>query len=285
MRALRTHFSTDSRRRMPPAAGFTLVELIIVITIVALLSLSGFGLYKWSRTRAGIALSTNNLHQLVMANLNYANDNGGCFCPAQEPQNLRRWHGSRKNSEEAFEPEGGFLSPYLGGDKRLETCPLLLKSLEGRKSFEDGAGGYGYNAAYLGGRPGDPYSPTSLAHLEVPARTVMFTTTGLSKEDGVQEYPFAEPPYAPAEDGSKAWDLQPSVHFRAGGKAIVGWCDGHVTLEAPSRFSETNYYGGDNKKDEIGWFGPEEDNGFWNPHSAAVLNGWQPAAKDEGTAK
>ena len=79
-----------------------------------------------------------------------------------------------------------------------------------------------------------------------------------------------------SEDGGRAWDLQPSVHFRAGGKAIVGWCDGHVSLEPPQSYGETNYYGGDNKKDKVGWFGPEEDNGFWNPHSAAVLNGWSP---------
>ena len=264
--------------------GFTMVELLLSVTIVALLSVSGFGLYRWSRTRAAISLSTQNLRQLVVANLNYADENAGYFCPAQEPRNLRRWHGSRKTTEDSFEPEGGFLTPYLGQDKRLETCPLLLKSLEGKQSFEDGAGGYGYNAAYVGGSPGDPYSPAALLRLEVPARTVMFATTGLSKEDGIQEYPFAEPPYAPAEDGGKAWDLQPSVHFRAAGKAIVGWCDGHITLEEPTLFNETNYYGGNNEKDRIGWFGPQEDNGFWNPHSPAALDGWTPPVTEEMTA-
>ena len=42
---------------------------------------------------------------------------------------------------------------------------------------------------------------------------------------------------------------------------------------------ETNFYGGNNEKAEIGWFGPEEENGFWNPRSPAALNGWtRPAA-------
>ena len=26
-----------------------------------------------------------------------------------------------------------------------------------------------------------------------------------------------------------------------------------------------NYYGGDNVKDRLGWFGPTEANGYWNP--------------------
>src|SRR5436190_2153088 len=82
-------------------------------------------------------------------------------------------------------------------------------------------------------------------------RTLMFATTALSKEDGLQEYPFAEPFYATAPDGSKLYDLQPSIHFRAGGKAIVAWCDAHITLEAPNDFKDTNFYGGNNAKHEI----------------------------------
>ncbi len=256
--------------------AFTLVEILLTVAIIAILATATLGLYKWSRTRAGITLSSNNLHQLVIANLNYATDHAGYFCPAQDERNLRRWHGSRRNIEEAFEPEGGFLTPYLGNDKRLETCPLLARVLDGKASFEDGSGGYGYNATYIGGRPGDIYAPAALLDIEVASRTVMFATTALSKTDGIQEYPFAEPPFAPTESGGRAWDLQPSVHFRADGKALVAWCDGRVTLEKPRAWSDTNFYGGNNEKDLVGWFGPEEENGFWNPRSPAVLNGWTP---------
>jgi len=264
--------------------GFTLIELMFAMAIVALLMTATLGLYRWSRTRAGITVSSNNLRQLVTANLGYAADHNGYFCPAQEPRNLKRWHGGRESTESPFEADKGFLTPYLGGDKRLETCPLLLEALDGEASFEDGAGGYGYNATYIGGRPGDAYSPIALLDLQVPGRTMMFATTGLSKEEGIQEYPFAEPPFAPSEDGGRAWDLQPSVHFRAGGKAIVAWCDGRISLEEPSFFKETNFYGGNNEKDQIGWFGPEEENGFWNPHSPAALEGWTEANGQSGGA-
>ena len=262
---------------MRPRA-FTLLELLLTVTIIAILATASAGLYRWSRTHACITLSSGNLHQLALANLNYAADHAGYFCPAQDERNLRRWHGSRTNIEEPFKPEGGFLTPYLGNDKRLETCPLLVRVLDGRASFEDGSGGYGYNATYIGGRPGDIYSPAALLDIESASRTIMFTTTGLSKADGIQEYPFAEPPFAPSEDGGRAWELQPSVHFRAAGKALVAWCDGHITHEKPRAWSDTNYYGGNNEKDGIGWFGPEEENGFWNPHSSAALKGWTPPA-------
>ncbi len=273
---MKAHF-----RRRTFSSGLTLVELMIVITIVALLSVGSVSLYRWGRIKAGTSLSTQNLHQLVLANLNYAADNGGYFCPAQEPRNLKRWHGSRSNIDEEFKPEGGFLTPYLGKDKRLETCPLLLKALGGEKSFEDGAGGYGYNGAYIGGRPGDTYSPVAVLDVEVPGRTIMFATTAFSKDQGLQEYPFAEPWFAPSESGGRSYDLQPSVHFRAGGKAIIAWCDGRITLEEPAAFKETNFYGGNNAKDKVGWFGPEEENGFWNPRSDAVLNGWNPPPAGE----
>ena len=255
---------------LPSRRAFTLLEILLAVAILAILATATAGMYRWSRSQACITLSSNNLHQLALANLTYAADHAGYFCPAQDERNLRRWHGSRATPDDSFAPEGGFLTPYFGNDRRLETCPLLLHVLNGDASFEDGSGGYGYNATYVGGRPGDAYAPMTLLDIEVPARTIMFTTTALSKSEGLQEYPFAEPMFAPAEDGSRAWDLQPSVHFRANGKALVAWCDGHVTHEAPGAWKETNFYGGNNGKDMIGWFGPEEENGFWNPRSPAA---------------
>jgi hypothetical protein len=46
-----------------------------------------------------------------------------------------------------------------------------------------------------------------------------------------------------------------------------------VTLERPSLFRPLNFYGGDNEKEGIGWFGPAEENGYWNPKSRAVREG------------
>lgn len=259
----------------PGPRAFTLIEVLVTVVIVALLVTAGASAWAWSRRRGEISVSTSNLHHLATANLAYAADHAGYFCPAQEPLNLRRWHGSRKQDSDEFEATGGFLTPYLGNDRRLETCPLMKRALEGKASFEDGAGGYGYNATYIGGTPADAYAPACLGDVPYPSRTVMFTTTGFAREEGTQEYPFSEPFYAPSPDGGIAYELQPSVHFRADGKALVAWCDGHVSQEEPNIFRDTNFYGGDNQKSSIGWFGPPEENGYWNPNSRAAREGWK----------
>lgn len=262
--------------------AFTLVEVMIVVTIIALLYIAGLSLYSYGVRKAGIKVSSDNLRQLTLANLGYAADHGGWFCPAQDERNLTRWHGGRESTDDPFEPGKGYLAPYFGNDKLIETCPLLKKVLAGKSSFEDGAGGYGYNAAFIGGQPGNPFQPAALLDVTAGGRTIMFATTALAKEDGLQEYPFAEPFYATGEDGSRLYDLQPSIHFRAGGKAIVAWCDGHITLEEPNDFKNTNFYGGQNAKHQIGWFGPEEENGWWNPRSSLVEKGIAaPAASSE----
>ena len=46
-----------------------------------------------------------------------------------------------------------------GAQRTLETCPLLLRVLDGAASFEEGSGGYGYNATYIGGMPGASFQP------------------------------------------------------------------------------------------------------------------------------
>ena len=255
------------------ARGFTVLELLLTVTVGALVTVAGTGLYRWSRQQADIAVSSRNLRQLAAANLNYAQDHNGRYCPAQDQSNLRRWHGGRKKTDEAFEAAGGFLTPYFGLDAQLEACPLFRKLVDAAVSFEEGAGGYGYNAAYIGGTPEDWGTPAGVMDVETPGRTVMFATTALSRAEGLQEYPFAEPFFWPLEDGGDGGELQPSVHFRAGGRAIVAWCDGQVTLEKPSVFRALNFYGGDNEKQGIGWFGPQEENGYWNPRSAAVRDG------------
>lgn len=246
-------------------AAFTLVELLVTIAIVALLAVGGVATYRTVVNAADKARSIQNLRQLVTANVAYEAENG-TLCPAQDRRNRKRWHGGRSTGSGAFDPTAGFLSPFLGDAQSLTVCPGFKRRLKGGSSFEINSGGYGYNAAYVGGTPGRPYTPTNLSAIPNPNRTVMFTTTALAKSDGVQEYPFCEP-YVSANGGTP---LQPSVHFRFSGKALVAWCDGHVTEEKPSRFSDTNFYGGDNAAAQVGWFGPEEENGYWNPFSPAA---------------
>jgi hypothetical protein len=209
---------------------------------------------------------------LAVANTTYLADHG-VYCPADDTSNNRRWHGARRSTSERFDPTKGFLAPYLGKSMRVNQCPLFRAMVEGGASFEDGSGGYGYNAAYIGGLPGAPFDrdtllrvPQRSANVHNPGRTVMFTTTAYSVSSGLQEYPYCEPPFWDRGNGRFVGRPSPSVHFRANGKALVAWCDGSVTAEVQnSSRGGTTPHGGNPNDWNLGWFGPEEENGWWNP--------------------
>jgi prepilin-type N-terminal cleavage/methylation domain-containing protein/prepilin-type processing-associated H-X9-DG protein len=251
--------------------GFTLVELLTAVAIVAILTVLASGSVMRSIRSGQSVQSCNNLRQLTLANVAYASDRG-TFAPASDRQNRRRWHGARTSSNGKFDARQGFLSPYLGRDARVVPCPVLTQMLKKQgKTFEEGSGGYGYNAVYLGGVRDSEVDATgayvALPFIRVthPATTVMFATSAYARATGIQEYPFAEPPFWDFGDGPSGSRPSPTVHFRFNGQAIVGWCDGHVSFVRPDpRPAGANPHGGDTTKDGLGWFGPDAENGFWN---------------------
>lgn len=242
--------------------GFTMVEVMVCVVIVGVLALVVFQQTRGARMRANQAISTINLRSLVVANWGYVADHG-TYCPANERTNRVRWHGARTSGRERFDPAKGFLSPYFGESDRVGVCPQFREVLGGGDSFENGSGGYGYNAAYIGGTPGAPYAPNRPANVRNPAGTLMFATTALAKSGGLQEYPFAEPRRFVNPDGSLGGAMQPSVHFRFRGKALIAWCDGRVSAEVMEGSSGENYYGGSNEAEGIGFCGPRAGNGWW----------------------
>jgi len=246
-------------------SGFTLIELLVVMAVIAIMGALLMPTVTSTMDSAKAAKSTSNIQQLVIANLAYAAENDGYFCPAQSANNRIRWHGARSSSTGPFDPTKGYLSPYLGNEGRVKMCPLFSEMLGGSSSFEEGTGGYGYNATYIGGTPSNWGSPSCISRVPHPSKTVMFTTTAFAKSKGVQEYPYSEPYEWVDPNNNLSGALQPSVHFRFRGKALVAWCDGRVSQELPSKLGGTEYYGGDSVREKIGWFGPSEQNGYWNP--------------------
>ena len=253
------------------ARAFTLIELLVVIVIVAILAALLMPAFRAVKLHGYAIRSSQNLRQLVTANTAYAAEQG-FYAPADEKTNKRRWHGARTSVGSPFDPTRGFLADYLAKSRDVFRCPLLTQILAGQKSFEDGTGGYGYNSAYIGGRPGGAWNadgtrvsarPAQVPH---PAATVMFGTSAFATAGGVQEYASVEPPFWDFGSGPTSERPSPSLHFRFQGKAIVAWCDGHISMEEKSaRAAGTNPYGGDADAQSLGWFGPDEANGFWNP--------------------
>lgn len=214
--------------------------------------------------RIGSAHSAANLRALALANLRYAADHGGSFCPAQDRAGLRRWHGGRDTVDANYNPAKGLLYPYLLDGGASLHCPQFDNYPASPDGFEAGAGDYGYNEMYIGGTPADRFTPEKTAHVTNPAHTIMFTDTALPRAAGLQEYPFCEPYFAVNADGSLGSEMTPSVHFRHAGLAQVAWCDGSVSAEPPARLGGINLYGGDAQKYLVGWLGPSQNNGWWN---------------------
>jgi prepilin-type N-terminal cleavage/methylation domain-containing protein len=242
--------------------GWTLVELLVAIAIVAALAAIATMVVPDAKIRAQQVQSTANLRSLCIANLAYAVDHG-TYCPASDRRNLVRWHGARASIRDRFDPTKGYLSDYLGKSRQVIACPRFINMVE-KGSWESGSGGYGYNATYIGGTPASRFRPARPSEIHRPGATIMFATTALAKSTGLQEYPFAEPFRWVDPNWKLQGPLQPSVHFRFHGRALIGWCDGHITAEFPSEFPATNFYGGDNKASQIGFPGPREDNGWFS---------------------
>lgn len=261
---MRLHFHRD------PPSGFTLIELLAVMAIIGLLTAILIPVAGGVRTSAQMAQSVSNLRQLAVANHTYALDHG-YYCPADDRWNNKRWHGARTSASAPFDPTKGFLSDYLGASRSVTTCPLFRQMVTGDRSFEEGTGGYGYNSAYIGGFPAQQWNSDGSRRSARPAqihqtKTVMFTTTAYAIGDSIQEYAFSEPPFWDFGSGPTGSRPSPTVHFRFRDQALVAWYDGHVSAESREpREAGSNPHGGDAGKQKLGWFGPDQENGYWNP--------------------
>ena len=244
--------------------AFTIIEVLSVISIIALLvAMLLPGLAK-ARAQAGATVCRSNIRQIALANGLYAQESGGVYV-AGAPwfrRNLHRWHGVRDNVSEVFDGSRGPLVPYLGLDAQIRRCPTFHPEKPG---FETGNGGYGYNNAYVGVQtallPGGAARVTSdLAgvygdQVRRPGEAVMFTDAAFAAE-ALIEYSFAEPRFHP-EFASRA---DPSVHFRHEGTANVAWCDGHVSAHRRTFTWSSGLYPADPDRLRLGWFGKCDDN-------------------------
>ena len=256
--------------------AFTLIELLIVISIVALLTAILLPALVTARSRTRELVCKSNLRQLLVASIGYATENDEFYVPAArdmwDNSGLHRWHGHRDTRNDPFDPLRGPLVGYLA-DGRVKECPAktdFLKGQDWKTNFEQGCGGYGYNMTYIGSRRWqngvrtiedwkESYALTTrMAEVASPGRTLMFADTAIANDKRyLIEYSFAEPPFS-VRNGLPVTEfyMSPSIHFRHRSKANIGWVDGHIDPRSMEVFDRENAYGVKSADMKLGWFEP-----------------------------
>jgi prepilin-type processing-associated H-X9-DG protein len=270
------------------SSGFSLVEVMVVVSTVSVVMAVAMPAMNTARSRARAIVCRSNLRQLVLANIEYANDHEGVCVPAADDlwasigtewgQNgYHRWHGERTGPDQPFDPKKGPLFNYLGTGK-IKECPTkveFIKNQPGEINFENGCGGYGYNMMYIGSKLCRPSMPTiqkyaetaRLTEIKRPEATLMFADTAFYQDNQyLIEYSFAEPPFfvvngKPDADGDYGYP-SPSIHFRHYGSANVGWADGHVEAKPMAKPVLRDGYTAEMAKMNIGWFDPVDNTLF-----------------------
>jgi prepilin-type processing-associated H-X9-DG protein/prepilin-type N-terminal cleavage/methylation domain-containing protein len=221
-----------SIHRMERSGAFTLIELLVVFAVIAVLAALLLPALGRARHSAHRAKCVGNLRQLGLAAQMYSDDNRGMFFRyGGTPTNggylyWFGWIGPGAEGQRPFDITQGALYTYLRG-RGVEVCPSFNYSSPQVKLKASGAAyGYGYNL-YLSGGPSE--GPVNTSRLRQPSVTALLA-------DAAQINTW-QAPASPSNPMIEEWyyidanSNQPNGHFRHAQRAMVVFCDGHVSSE------------------------------------------------------
>ena len=246
--------------RLHLSRGFTLVELLVVITIIVVLAaLSVIG-FKRMREKADVVTTVKRIRGFTEANTLYATDHNGKYVPVfafdEDGQGAVQWHYNRAYLEaligdwEEFENYEVFEG--IDGLPEQVLDPIVIRAK--KRYWSRISASFGYNAENMpGGGWGQP--GTARAHTISSVRSPEETCAFITATD-----------WLVLHSGALLWENSPvegktensKVAYRHQGNAVVAYYDGHTSLVSIDDMKEINRRGGVNN---VFWGGTRRGRG------------------------
>jgi prepilin-type N-terminal cleavage/methylation domain-containing protein/prepilin-type processing-associated H-X9-DG protein len=249
----------------PARAGFTLVELLVVIGVIALLVALLLPALNKARGQAGATKCLSNLRQINLAMAMYANANRD-HLPLLNPGNFNfdiggttyvvrsGWYGGaydpnapgNQNVNRAtgvWFPAASPLAPYWG-QANVGGCPQAVEMELNRTGYGPVAYAYNALAGHMFAKPQMPgvTLPTNagakLSRVRNPSqKAAVWDSLHVIAATGVVERtPFGFP--SSGRPDPARWEADPSFHGRHNAQGNVAWLDGHAAPFTPAYFDD-----------------------------------------------
>ena len=220
--------------------GFTLVELLVVMSIISLLLTVLLPSLRRVRQQGQAVVCMNNVKQLGLAFMLYGQEYNGYAMPAASSDIY--WWGEKLST--GIDHKLGFIWPYIRselGGKSVYECPsqpfgsYCLQGASGSKDPKWITSTYGYNGYFLCPSQSGWFGPADITgpwqkitNISTPVMVLVFADTliDLGPTSGIQNNFLLDPPYIYNKNGWKE-NRSPTTCFRHNDKTNAIFADGH----------------------------------------------------------